>query len=78
MLKKRRRPDSPAITNKMASSAVEISAGDLDFFLNFLQTEGLEDFDFSVKEDEEDLVNCYCYFLEDKLRNSVKFCTYRL
>jgi len=55
------------------SSSVEISAGDLDFFLNFLQTEGIDEFDFSVKEDEEDLVNSFYYFLEDQWRNWVKF-----
>jgi len=54
------------------SSSVEISAGDLDFFLNFLQTEGIDEFDFSVKEDE-DLVNSFYYFLKDQWRKWVKF-----
>ena len=41
------------------AEAVEISAEDLDFFVNFLENEGLSDFDFSVKEDEEELVSSF-------------------
>ena len=40
----------------MASSMVEISAEDLDLFSKFLETEGIEGFEISIKDDEEDLV----------------------
>ena len=49
----------------MALSVVEISARDLDFSLDLLQTEGIEEFDFMLSEDEEDLVNSNYYFLQD-------------
>ena len=43
----------------MASSSVQISAEDLDFFVKFLEEEGLEDFEFTLEEDENELVNIY-------------------
>ena len=57
----------------MASSVVEISAGDLNSFLEFLQTEGIEEFDFTLKEDEEDLVN-YIQNATSSLLNYTPFC----
>ena len=56
ILKIELRPDETAITKKMASSMVEISAEDLDLFSKFLETEGIEGFEISIKDDEEDLV----------------------
>lgn len=46
----------------MASSSVQISANDLGFFVKFLEEEGLEDFEFTLEGDENELVNIYFCF----------------
>ena len=41
----------------MASSVVQVSADDLDFFSKFLETEGIDGFEIELKDiSEDDLV----------------------